>query len=151
MLWLFLKYLPLGVREAVATYKDYEEGRYARAQRKKLERDSEESQIYKDRSELMGSERHSQLSQPVDSRGEGRHLERSKEQSGSPMTRAELRDLIRDDPELRNLPAERVRQLARLLDELYLVEERRIPAASRFARAHVLRIQLRIGTRERSD
>jgi hypothetical protein len=113
VLWLFPKYLPHGVREAMAGYRDYEEGRYARAQRQELEH--------------------------------------NREQSRSPANRAQLRDLIREDPELRDLSAERVRQLARLLDALYGAEERRLPAAVRFARAYVLKIRLRIGTRERSD
>jgi hypothetical protein len=113
VLWVFLKYLPTGVREVLGAYRDYEEARYARVQR--------------------------------------RQLERSVERRESPAFRAHLRESIRADPELRNLSAERIRQLARLLDSLYSEEKRRLPAARRFSVRYVRRLKLRVGTRERSD
>jgi hypothetical protein len=39
--WLILKYLPKILRESVAAYKDLEEGRFARAQRRQLEQTKE--------------------------------------------------------------------------------------------------------------
>jgi len=36
VLWLLLKYLPHGVRNSVAAYRDYEEARYTRARRQEL-------------------------------------------------------------------------------------------------------------------
>ena len=62
-----------------------------------------------------------------------------------------LRDAIRQDPDLQGLSPERQRQLAKFINALYEQEAKLLPRARRFVSFHVSKIYLRVRPSENDE
>lgn len=94
IIWLALKYLPHVIQAAATSYNEYEQGRLARENRKRLKQE------------------------------------------------------MKDEKKLRNLPPNRLRELATLIDILYSKEADNLPRAKRFARKNLLDVEIQVSKKE---
>lgn len=94
VIWLALKYLPHVIQAGATAYNQYEQGRLARENRKRI------------------------------------------------------RQEIQEEEKLRNLPANRRRELAALLDILYTIEADGLPRTIRFAKKSLMDVQIRTRKKE---